>query len=202
MESGITEAKSATVRFEQHIEDWYNSATDKARSWYRTHMRKISFAVAAIVVLLFNADTLRIASSIWNSDDKAAIISAMADNYAESTTISAPPASGDPTNSGANEPAADEADQSTVDQLEGQLETFNAVIEEGDLPIGWHIESAEAFFFKGQMTFENLRWRVVMSALVGWLVTTFALSLGAPFWADTLKRVVLIRETVKQTEKD
>ncbi|HYD51954.1 MAG TPA: hypothetical protein VEA99_04980 [Gemmatimonadaceae bacterium] len=35
----------------------------------------------------------------------------------------------------------------------------------------------------------------------GWLVTAFAISLGAPFWFDTLNKVMVIRSTVKPREK-
>jgi hypothetical protein len=36
---------------------------------------------------------------------------------------------------------------------------------------------------------------------VGWLLTAMALSLGAPFWFDTLNRIMIIRSTVKPREK-
>ena len=35
----------------------------------------------------------------------------------------------------------------------------------------------------------------------GWLITAFAISLGAPFWFDTLNRIMVIRSTVKPHEK-
>jgi hypothetical protein len=36
---------------------------------------------------------------------------------------------------------------------------------------------------------------------VGWLLTAMALSLGAPFWFDTLSRIMVIRSTVKPRGK-
>ena len=38
-------------------------------------------------------------------------------------------------------------------------------------------------------------------ATPGWLLTAFAVSLGAPFWFDLLNRVMVIRSTVKPREK-
>jgi hypothetical protein len=35
----------------------------------------------------------------------------------------------------------------------------------------------------------------------GWLITAFAISLGAPFWFDTLKRVMEVRSTMKPKPK-
>ena len=36
-----------------------------------------------------------------------------------------------------------------------------------------------------------------LETLTGWLITTLALSLGAPFWFDTLNKFMVVRSTVK-----
>jgi hypothetical protein len=40
-----------------------------------------------------------------------------------------------------------------------------------------------------------------MMALAGWLLTIFGISLGAPFWFDVLNKFIVVRATVKPTEK-
>jgi hypothetical protein len=37
--------------------------------------------------------------------------------------------------------------------------------------------------------------------LLGWLITGIAISLGAPFWFDLLNKFMIVRSTVKPTEK-
>ena len=37
--------------------------------------------------------------------------------------------------------------------------------------------------------------------IIGWLLTAMAVSLGAPFWFDMLNKVIVVRATVKPTEK-
>jgi hypothetical protein len=37
--------------------------------------------------------------------------------------------------------------------------------------------------------------------VVGWIITAFAVSLGAPFWFDTLNKFIVVRSTVKPDEK-
>ena len=39
------------------------------------------------------------------------------------------------------------------------------------------------------------------SHLLGWVLTAFALSFGAPFWFDMLNKIMVIRSTVKPREK-
>lgn len=44
-------------------------------------------------------------------------------------------------------------------------------------------------------------WNLVYSHWLGWLLTTLAISLGAPFWFDTLNRLMVVRSTIKPQEK-
>lgn len=44
-------------------------------------------------------------------------------------------------------------------------------------------------------------WDQFASHLLGWLFTAFAISFGAPFWFDTLNKIMVIRSTVKPREK-
>jgi hypothetical protein len=36
---------------------------------------------------------------------------------------------------------------------------------------------------------------------MGWLITAFVVSLGAPFWFDLLNKIMVVRSTVKPQEK-
>ena len=44
-------------------------------------------------------------------------------------------------------------------------------------------------------------WDYVFVPLLGWLMTAFAVSFGAPFWFDLLNKFMVIRSTVKPEEK-
>jgi hypothetical protein len=63
------------------------------------------------------------------------------------------------------------------------------------LPIGWK-EGWEAPGWK------NLKWwEATITAIMGWLLTAIAATLGAPFWFDVLNKIMVIRSTVKPHEK-
>jgi len=65
------------------------------------------------------------------------------------------------------------------------------------LPIGW---TNVVWPQPGQWrTGENVV--AGMMALAGWLLTIFGISLGAPFWFDVLNKFIVVRATVKPTEK-
>jgi hypothetical protein len=64
-----------------------------------------------------------------------------------------------------------------------------------NLPIGWDGE------WKLVNPFVEGWWDSVFILVVGWLMTAFAATLGAPFWFDVLNKVMVIRSTVKPHEK-
>ena len=66
-----------------------------------------------------------------------------------------------------------------------------AAADIGDLDalIGWHLGVGAELQQNGG------------SDAVGWLLTAFAVSFGAPFWFDLLNRLIVIRSTVKPHQK-
>jgi hypothetical protein len=75
------------------------------------------------------------------------------------------------------------------------LETLTAELEELGIPMGW--QDPRLF---SVTSWRGWIWWLGMS-IVGWLVTIFAISLGAPFWFDTMNKFMVIRSTVKPREK-
>ena len=72
----------------------------------------------------------------------------------------------------------------SVDANAARIDGLKTEIEGLGYPIGW----------VGPKTFG-------LSTLAGWLITAFALTLGAPFWFDLLNKLMVIRSTVKPHEK-
>ena len=68
-------------------------------------------------------------------------------------------------------------------------------LERTNLPIGWN-EAAFATVAARAKTPGGY-----IELFFGYLLTAFAVTLGAPFWFDVLNRLMVIRATVKPTEK-
>jgi hypothetical protein len=62
------------------------------------------------------------------------------------------------------------------------------------LPIGWPADM-----------YDHMSFAAVGDAIVqhigGWILTATAVSLGAPFWFDMLNKIIVVRSTVKPSEK-
>jgi hypothetical protein len=79
--------------------------------------------------------------------------------------------------------------------LSDTVQTFDGINRQMLLPLGWrhsfhdYVNAARANPFS------------IPRTLLGWIITAIALSLGAPFWFDTLNKFMVVRSTVKPQEK-
>ena len=67
-----------------------------------------------------------------------------------------------------------------------------------DLPIGWNVGLPKRAVDGKVVVPAQTDW---LQTLLGWLITAFAATLGAPFWFDLLNKVSVVRSTVKPREK-
>jgi hypothetical protein len=77
---------------------------------------------------------------------------------------------------------------SAVDRVKADLKTLDDI----GLPLGWYRSKGEA---------PMKVWDELSAHWLGWLITALAISLGAPFWFDVLNKIIVIRSTVKPSEK-
>jgi hypothetical protein len=77
----------------------------------------------------------------------------------------------------------DKTTQQRIDLAKDSISKINNI----GVPLGWH---------HGDWTANH-----APNLIVGWLLTAIAISLGAPFWFDTLNRIMIVRSTVKPREK-
>jgi hypothetical protein len=88
-----------------------------------------------------------------------------------------------------------ESAKSSVTNANGKLSGYvdaNKQLDELNLPIGWPQSwSGVKAEFRNNLP----------SDLAGWLLTAFAISIGAPFWFDTLNKLIVVRSTVKPHQK-
>ncbi len=79
--------------------------------------------------------------------------------------------------------------------MTASVNAFKSVTTAALLPVGW------------SGTREEIRerefgtWLIGFGTVAGWLITAVALSLGAPFWFDTLNKFMVVRSTIKPQEK-
>ncbi|MCU1293952.1 MAG: hypothetical protein JWP08_2802 [Bryobacterales bacterium] len=164
-------------RVRRNIEEWYNGVMDRVSGWYKRRTQIIIAAVAFGIAVLMNVDAIGIARYLYTDQLQRSVIVGRAEIAAKG-------------NAG--------------DQKVELADPLGWIKTQGGIPVGW-VMTAEPG--QSQEEFEH-DWRKRPSSLQSWflkiagiLFTTFAVSLGAPFWFDVLNRVMVIRSTVKPQEK-
>jgi hypothetical protein len=162
-------AQGDAVVFRQSVEQWYDDAMERVSGWYRRRVQRVLWVLAFLVAFAINADTLQIGKRLWVDP---ATRTALANKAAAATG---------PT-------GATGATPKTAEDPVKELRDL-------PVPLGWHLASArhdpQGFpFYETWGTF----W-ALLSKLLGLTLTAVALSLGAPFWFDTLSKLARLRNS-------
>lgn len=158
------------------IARWYDQAMSQASDWYKTRIQGVTLALAALVVVSCNIDSVRIAEALWSDG-------ALRESFAQQAVVAA----GNPDFvKSACPPDSDGA--KALESIDCQGKALRTAIQQlNGLPVGWR--SAD---YTGD-------YAATASAAIGhapgWLLTIAAASLGAPFWFGLLQRATPLRRT-------
>jgi hypothetical protein len=179
----VEAAGQDAARARQNIEDWYNSTMDSVSGVYKRRTQYTIFLIGIFVTIGVNADSVAIFRRLSADKNLASAVAASAEAYVS-----------------ANRPG-DSTTEARV-KLNENLETLDKL----DLPLGWDGSSKACTppSWRGWMGLPG--WCGASGPLLathwlGWLLTAFAVSFGAPFWFDLLNRFMVVRSTVKPKEK-
>lgn len=166
------QVRTALGHLRAGIEGWFNSSMERVSGWYKRKMQLLTIGVAVALVLMLNVDTVTIARALMSSSTLRATLVAEAEKVAQQ--------------SGAPEAGRDFA---TIRDQVGQLQEFG-------LPLGWNAELQK---INEQKSVPGTTWWLfwTLSKLFGLTLTAGAASLGAPFWFDTLRKIITIRSAGK-----
>jgi hypothetical protein len=161
----------------KNIENWYDTTMDRVTGWYRRASQYISLAIALVLAVYLNADSIAMIKSLSSNAVLRSSVAAMAQEYAKAIATAAntslPPQAADSTKSG-NQVAAMRAPADAA---------WYKDLESAGIDLQWHSPPNGA-----------LQW---VRKIFGLLITVVAVSLGAPFWFDLLNKVVQLRGTGK-----
>ncbi len=175
----VRDAEESLEQFKQDLELWYQEMMNQATGWYKTRVQYALFGIGLLISILFNADTFQVAQKLSIDPEARREIIAQAYAYIERE---------EGRRSNRTQTTA------TIDSLEQQVRQLideEFTMASTALGIGW-----------AQAPPVNLRslawWKYAGQSFLGWVVTAFAITLGAPFWFDLLKKIMSIRAAAKK----
>lgn len=197
----LHEAGDDAEKARKNLEGWYNDAMDRVGGWYKQKTQIVIFAVALIVCTALNIDAIKISQTLWTDIAlrqalvEAASSADMAGLMTQESAKQKPVPAGDAAIAAQpNEQAPVEGSMNDVQQSAKTAGVLVEQIKGLHLPIGWKQSDGKWVFAE----FGFMEWLV---KILGILVTTFAGSLGAPFWFQLLNKIVDLRAAGKQPQK-
>ena len=168
----------ALEKLRGNLESWFNDGMDRFTGWYKRWTRQVCFGVAIVVVIFANADTLMLANRLARDGALRSAIVSAADSATQKIT------------------SAESATQKLVldpDKIQAARQELLEESEKLNLPLGWidpKVNGKEDPFAFERIptTPEGWAWKAL-----GLFVSTLAVSLGAPFWFDTLSSFMNVR---------
>ncbi|EAW33721.1 hypothetical protein [Lyngbya sp. PCC 8106] len=183
------ELGSYLAALEAEIMNWFSQAMDRASGVYKRQVKWKTLLFGFLFAVILNADTLNIASRLYKEPFLQYQLSQEVNQFYEIQTSLY-----------SDEPV--EPSQYSSD-LTQDLTQF--IINFSSLPLGWTQENInEQFNLKPEISTNAGGVRgsqisfVIAQAILGWILTAIAISMGASFWFDLLKKIINVRNTGSQ----
>lgn len=160
--------------FRVRLERWFEMAMERNSGTYKKKAQSFTFYAAIFVTILLNVDSIKLASHFYDNPGEAKRIADQAEVYIN-------------TNQSLPENQTLEYEE-IITIIQSDIKRINEL----KLPIGW--SNADFSNFKGSIS-DSIS--AVLFMIPGWIITIFAVSLGAPFWFDTLNKLVNLRSAGK-----
>ena len=186
-----TLARRADGEFEafmSELEHWFDHMTDRISGWYKRRTQLTMFALAFFIAVGLNVDTIRIADQLWHDRTTRQAVVAMADQYVREHPLSSK--AGTAVEGGRQESSGFRPQNARHDgpgpQIKDRIEDLERQLAALSLPVGWSGICARIQRSPSTAVF----W---VSTFIGWFITACFVSLGAPFWFNTLSKALNLR---------
>jgi hypothetical protein len=156
--------------WQKKLEDWFDDGMERVSGWYKRKTQIFVFVIAIGVTIGLNANAIRIAERL---DSDPATRSAVVATAEKALTQEV--------EANKEKPEA----ESEIKEAEEKFTGAEGEVEALNLPLFWSAENEPANFSPEMV-------------IGGWLLTIFAISLGAPFWFDALGKLANLRSAGKK----
>ncbi len=180
---GVLRAARDLANAKDKIAQWFETGLNRASEVYKRRMQLLSFLCGAVLAILLNVDTLYVAQALWN------------DPVLRQAAVDAANTTGEQVDPGATT-------EDLQESFEAAQQTMSNLLDLR-LPIGWYNQALDdtstiSNLVNPETDTRNL-WNIfpdgnegwlglLITKIVGLLLTTIAVMQGAPFWFDLLRR--------------
>lgn len=168
----LVQAGDNLSTFQKSLEDWYDAQMGRISGWYKRWTKVVLGVIGLLLAIIVNVDAVRIAHTLYVHEPVRQAIVAQATQDQECAAMTDP------------------------DEQRSCVENLVASLDDSGLPL-WY--PAGCSF--PELSNDCWKWadgdkpdgRMFIVKLLGWVLTAFAVSFGAPFWFDALSKLGSLR---------
>jgi len=162
----IGETGDGFHQFQKEVEKWFDNGMERATGVYQRNARGVAFLIGFFIAIAANIDTLHIMDSL----SKDSLLRATISSYSEELVNN----------------ANDKLNEEELERVQAQV---NQALDRLELPIGWGQQ-------KNNYTNENQLsiYLAGLKKLLGWIISGIAISMGANFWFNLLKKIFEVKK--------
>lgn len=185
-----------------HVENWFDTVMQGFDERYARHMKSVALVISFLVVILLNANFFNIYRRIAGSDSVRAEILAkgpevlkLAEAANKAAESAQPKSSPEPSpGQSPNPPTSTPTDSAAAatksrEELAKEITALRGLVKQSeDLGLKPLTPTQVSDFLEKKGAWENRnRFTGGAKVLLGWTIMALLLSVGAPFWQDTLE---------------
>jgi len=155
---------------QKEIENSFDSSMERAGGVYKRNAKGVAILIGITLAITANADTFHIINRL----SKDSLLREIIINKAVQVVPQ----------------GSNSSDINKIDP--------NEILKEVELPIGWTNANLQQQINGTKYRINGLPVFSILSMIAGWLVSGFAIAMGAPFWFDLLGKVMNVRNTGKK----
>jgi hypothetical protein len=203
----FTESNGDFDKFKAGLESWFNEMMVRVSGWYKRQTHFILFFIGLIVAILFNIDSIEMTQKLSHDDELRNQIVKMAESFNDSVKVS----KSDFYQNIATHlnKSANPADSADTSKIELKYAMLQVLVKKADtvsniMGLGW-IEKPKIVDKAGNVTQKHgyaLPQESVPQAILGWLITALAISLGSTFWYDLLNKLLKLKSVVGSSPQE
>lgn len=159
--------------FKVKMESWFDEVMERASDWYKRSTKWWLFGIGIVLAFVLNADIIQVYKTLSANAELTEKVVKMAENSVYTLDTLANPAD-----------TARTAEAAARD-LKLIMQTYKQSVE-SPLGLGW----------TEQQGGNSIPWWMVK--ILGWLITAVAVTFGAPFWFEVLRKLISIRSSAQQ----
>ena len=162
-------AEGKLEKFEELISEWFDAGMERASGWYKRSIQKYILGVSFLIVILINANALKVARVLWNDD------------FLRKQTVAV-----------AEKLSTDDPSKTRDKNIRGAAYLYPIGWDAVCSTDG--VDNSSCFPCNSNSPWT---WWTYLESLIGWFITAISVSLGAPFWFDLLGKVSNMRQTAR-----